>query len=358
MKPTRHRASWRGAALPRLGAPMIAAGAALALVATACGGSSGGSTGAAATTGPNAGQSVAIVGYSVPKPAYDALEAGFAKTDPGKGVKFSETFGASGTQSKAVAAGQKADYVNFSTGPDMTKLVPKFVAADWNAGSTKGVIADSVVVIAVRKGNPLHITGWDDLIKPGIKIVTPDPASSGSAKWNILAAYEHVIAEGGSDADATTYLTSFFKNVVSKPSSGALAATTFSQGTGDVLISYESEAILARQKGTALDYIVPKESVLIETPAAVTVGASAAAKSFLTYAQSDEGQKIFASKGFRPVSSSTDVGSVQGATDPSKPFPTVEKLTTVTSLGGWTKVNKQFFDTTDGIITKIENATG
>ena len=340
-------------------APLVAAGAALTLGVAACG-SSGGSAGSSAsgTAGPNAGQSVAIVGYSVPKPAYDALEAAFLKTDAGNGVKFSETFGASGTESKAVAAGQKADYVAFSLDPDVTRLVPKFVDAGWNAGSTKGEISDSVVVITVRKGNPKHITGWDDLIKPGIKIVTPDPASSGSAKWNILAAYEHVIAEGGTDAQAQAYLTSFFKNVVSKPASGADATTTFSQGTGDVLISYENEAITAKQKGLAVDYIVPKESVLIENPVAVTLSASPAAKAFLQFAQSDAGQAIFASKGFRPVSTTATVGTVTGANDPSTPFPTVRKLTTVESLGGWTKVNKEFFDTKTGIVTKIENATG
>jgi sulfate/thiosulfate transport system substrate-binding protein len=236
--------------------------------------------------------------------------------------------------------------------------VPKFVDAGWNADATKGEISNSVVVIAVRKGNPLHITGWADLIKPGVKIVTPDPASSGSAKWNILAAYEHVIADGGTDADAQAYLTSFFKNVVSKPASGADATTTFTQGTGDVLISYENEAIGARQKGVSLDYVVPKESMLIENPAAVTISSSAAAKAFLDFARSDDGQKIFASKGFRPVDKNITVTSVTGANDPSKPFPTVEKLITISSLGGWTKVNKEFFDADNGIVTKIENATG
>ncbi|ADP79165.1 extracellular solute-binding protein [Pseudofrankia inefficax] len=359
MKPTRLGSTGRGARVLRRGVPLIAAGAAVALAVAACGGSSGGGSAAASgTPGPNAGQTVAIVGYSVPKPAYDALEAAFLKTDAGKGVKFSETFGASGTESKAVAAGQKADFVAFSLDPDMTRLVPKFVASGWNSDPNKGQISDSVVVIAVRKGNPLHITGWDDLIKPGVKIVTPDPASSGSAKWNILAAYEHIIAEGGTDADAQAYLTSFFKNVVSKPSSGADATTTFTQGTGDVLISYENEAIGARQKGTSLDYVVPKESFLIENPVAVTLTANSAAKAFLDFARSDAGQAIFASKGFRPVDTNATIGTVAGANDPSKPFPTVAKLTTIADLGGWSKVNKEFFDADNGIVTKIENATG
>ena len=303
-------------------------------------------------------KTVNLVAFSTPKPAYDALQAAFAQTSQGKGVQFSASYDASGSQSKAVAAGHPADYVNFSTGPDMSRLVPQFVDSNWNQGSTKGIVADSVVVIVVRKGNPKHITGWDDLIKPGIQIVTPDPASSGSAKWNLLAAYEHVIAEGGTDAQAKDYLAKFFKNVVSKPSSGSDAAQTFESGTGDALISYESEAITARQKGEDLEYIVPKQTVLIETPAAVTKSAPQAAKDFLSYAESSAGQKVFASKGWRPAAQGVQPGTVQGAMDPSNPFPTPEKLITVDSLGGWDKVNNEFFGDTDGIVTKIEGSSG
>src|SRR6185437_10468354 len=132
-----------------------------------------GVAGCSSSGGGSSSKKVALIAYSVPKPAYDALEKAFNKTPAGKGVKFSASYGPSGTQSKAVSSGQPADYVGFSLEPDMTKLVPKFVAADWNSGPTKGIVSDSVVVIAVRKGNPKHITGWDDLIKPGVKIVTP-----------------------------------------------------------------------------------------------------------------------------------------------------------------------------------------
>ena len=159
------------------------------------------------------GKSLSLVAYSVPKPAYSALQDAFAKTPQGNGVKWGSSYGPSGTQSKAVSNGQKADYVAFSLEPDLTKLVPSFVSSDWQSGPTKGLVSDSVVVIAVRKGNPKHITGWDDLAKPGIKIVTPDPGSSGSAKWNILAAYTHVLENGGTDAQAQDYLKKFFANV-------------------------------------------------------------------------------------------------------------------------------------------------
>lgn len=308
-----------------------------------------------ACSSSSSGKKIALVAYSVPKPAYDALGAAFEKTSAGKGVKITPSYGASGDQSRAVLNGQKADYVAFSLEPDMTKLVPKYVDASWNSGPTKGLVSKSVVVLVVRKGNPKHITGWDDLIKPGIGIVTPDPASSGSAKWNILAAYTHVLEEGGTDAQAAAYLKQFFANVKAKPESGSKATQTFLNGTGDVLVSYENEAIGARQKGSAVDYIVPKESILIENPAAVTTKASKAAKAFLSFAESDAGQKIFISKGFRPALDGVAVGSVTGANNPGSPFPAVQKLETIENLGGWKVANVKYFDPKVGIVTKIEN---
>jgi sulfate transport system substrate-binding protein len=320
-------------------AALLAAGVAI----SGCSGSSSGS------------KSIRLVAYSVPKPAYDALATAFNKTSAGKGVKFYPSYGPSGTQSKNVLAGQKADYVGFSVTPDLTKLVPSKVASDWDSGATKGIVSRSVVVIVVRKGNPLHITGWDDLVKPGVKIVTPSPSSSGSAKWNILAAYTHVLAQGGTPAQAQDYLKQFYAHVVSRAQSGAVATQQFVGGTGNVLISYEDEAITARAKGSAVDYIVPQQSVLIENPAAVTKKASSAAKDFLKYAESDAGQRIFASKGFRPVVDGLKIGPVPGANDPNNPFPTVQHLVTVASLGGWSKVNDEFFGD-NGIDTKIENS--
>ena len=310
-----------------------------------------------ACSSSTSGKKLSLVAYSVPKPAYDALTAAFEKTAAGKGVTFAASYGASGDQSRAVIAGQKASYVAFSLAPDMTKLVPKFVSPSWDAGPTQGLVSRSVVVLVVRKGNPKHITGWDDLIKPGIKIVTPDPASSGSAKWNILAAYTHILEEGGTDAAAQTYLKAFFKNVAAKPESGSKATQTFINGTGDVLVSYENEAIAAKQKNEPVDYIVPKESILIENPAAVTLKAPKSAAAFLTFAESEAGQKIFASKGYRSVLPNFDPGTVTGANNPSAPFPTVQKLETIENLGGWKVANVKYFDPKTGIVTKIENGS-
>jgi len=334
-----------------MAATVLAVAAVAALGLTSC------SSGSGSASGSTDSKKVSIVAYSVPKPAYDALEAGFQGTSQGKGVTFEASYGASGDQSRAVINGQHADYVAFSIEPDLTRLTPDLVDSDWNSGPTKGLVSDSVVVIAVRKGNPKHITGWDDLIKPGIKIVTPDPGSSGSAKWNLLAAYAHGLIDGGNDEGAQAYLKKLAANIISKPESGNKATQTFVNGAGDVLLSYENEAIAARQQGQALDYVVPADSVLIQNPAAVTKSAPPAAKDFLDFVESEQGQRIFASKGYRPVLPGLDPGTVAGANDPEQPYPTVKTLTTIAQLGGWPAVDKKYFDKSSGIITKILNGS-
>jgi sulfate transport system substrate-binding protein len=324
-----------------------------AAVLTACGGgssSSGDST------------QLSLVAYSVPKAADGALQKAFEKTADGKGVTFKESYGASGDQSRAVVGGLKADVTHFSLTPDTTRLVDEgLVAKDWDQTATKGILSTSVVAIVVRKGNPKNIKTFADLAKPGVGIVTPNPGSSGSARWNILAAYQEQIANGASEAEAEAYLTKLFANVKALPGSGRDATTAFQGGTGDVLLSYENEAIFARQKGEDVDYVIPPKNLLIQNPGAVTTKAPAAAKKFLAFGESAAGQKIFAQFGFRPVEgvSGVDVGEVKGANDPSDPFPAIEDLATIDkTFGGWDATNKKFFDENDGIITKIIAASG
>jgi sulfate transport system substrate-binding protein len=227
------------------------------------------------------------------------------------------------------------------------------VSADWNKTASKGILTQSVVVIAVRPGNPKGIKGWDDLIKPGVKIVTPNPASSGSAKWNILAAWAHVTGNGGSDAQAKAFVTKLLHNAVALPGSGSDALSSFVAGNGDVLLAYENDSIEARAAGDDVDYIVPNDTLLIQNPAALTTKAKPAAKDFLAFQLSKQGQTDYAKAGFRPVVSgiSTDV---PGANDPSNPFPAVPKQFTIDkNFGGWDKANPEFFDDKNGIITKI-----
>jgi sulfate/thiosulfate transport system substrate-binding protein len=300
-----------------------------------------------------------LVGFAVPKEANNAIQKKFAETPEGKGVVWEESYGASGDQSRAVVNGLKADYVNFSLEGDVTRLVKAgLVADDWNAGATKGIVSDSVVVIVVPKGNPQGIKGWDDLTKDGVKIITPNPASSGSARWNILAAYQQVIANGGTEADAKAYLTKFFGNVAALPGSGRDATNAFLEGAGNVLISYENEAILARQSGEDFDYIVPDATLKIENPGAVLKDANPKAKTYLDFVLSTAGQEEFVKKGFRSVNAETPVGTVEGANDPANPFPVPSKLFTIADLGGWEAVNAKFFEEKTGIVPEVQKATG
>ena len=303
---------------------------------------------------------LSLVGFSILEQANKQVIADFNKTADGTGVEFQQSYGASGDQARAVIGGQKADIVHLSLEPDVQKLVDeKLVADDWKSTPSKGILTQSVVVIVVRKGNPKNIQGWDDLTKPGVKIITPNPASSGSAKWNILAAYGHVLADGGSEADASAYLTKFFNNVEALPGSGRDATTAFQSGQGDVLLSYENEAILARQSGADFDYVVPAETLLIQNPGAVTTDASPKAKKFLEYLTGKEAQTDYAEEGFRPLDDSIKV-EVQGANDPADPFPApAKKLLTIDGdFGGWSEANTKFFDENDGLVTKIQKETG
>jgi len=314
------------------------------------------SSGAAESGGT---QSVSIVGFSVLEQANDTVIDDFGQTADGQNVEFETSYGSSGDQSRAVEGGLKADIVHFSLEPDMQRLVDSGqVSADWDQTPTNGILSQSVVVIATRPGNPLNIQGWDDLAKPGVDIVTPNPASSGSAKWNILAAYGHVLATGGSDAQAKDYLTSFFGNVAALPSSARDATTAFTSGTGDVLLSYENEAVLARQSGEDLDYIVPDETILIENPGTVTKSASPAAEKFLDYLTTKEAQSVYQQNGFRPlVDGITE--PVDGANDPANPFPEPSTLMTINDdFGGWEQADTKFFDEENGLVTQIQQETG
>jgi sulfate transport system substrate-binding protein len=334
------------------------AAAALALSATllaACGG--GGSSDVAGDTGgAKAETTLTLVAYAVPEPGWSKIIPAFAATPEGKGVAVTTSYGASGDQSRGVVDGKPADIVNFSVEPDVTRLVKADkVAKDWNADATKGIPFGSVVSLVVRKGNPKGIKDWDDLLKPGIEVVTPSPLSSGSAKWNLLAPYA-AKSNGGKDSAAGLDFVNKLvtEHVKTRPGSGREATDVFLQGTGDVLISYENEAINVERQGKEVEHINPPQTFKIENPVAV-VSTSAhlqqatALKNFLYTAQ---GQKLWAEAGFRPVDPAV-------AADFAKDFPTPEKLWTIADLGGWKDVDPALFDKDNGSITKIyKQATG
>lgn len=335
------------------GAAVLSASLLLATAACSDPASSGGGGGS------SDGGTVNIVGFSVMKTANKQVIADFQKTDAGKGVTFTQSYGASGDQARAVIAGLKADEAHLSLEPDVTKLTDEnLVDSTWKDGDNKGILTQSVVAMVVRKGNPKGIKTWEDLVKPGVKIVTPNPGSSGSAKWNILAAYGHVLAQGGSDAEAQAYLKKFLANVAAFPGSGKDATTAFEGGTGDVLLSYENEAIEARQAGADFDYLIPPQTLLIQNPAVLTKDASKAAKAFLDYQLGTDGQTDYAKQGFRPLDTSIKV-DVKGANDPSDPFPAPETLLTIDKdFAGWSEANTKYFDEKTGIVTKLIAASG
>jgi len=301
-----------------------------------------------------------IVGFAVPEAANRAIAEEWARTEAGRNVRFQTSYGASGDQSRAVVAGLEADYVHFSVTSDVTRLVEAgLVDESWDDGPTRGIVSSSIVVLAVREGNPLNIQGWDDLIRPGVEIVTPNPASSGSARWNALAAWGHISGNGGTDQEAEEFVRRLFANVVAMPGSGRDATTTFLGGTGDVLLAYENEAILARQNGEQLDWIVPHTTILIENPGAVLIDAHPKAHEWLEFVLSPTGQRQFALSGFRPVIDGVDTSGVEGVLDPNNPFPEVENLLTVDEdFESWEALTEKFFDEENGIITRVIAESG
>jgi sulfate transport system substrate-binding protein len=249
-----------------------------ALGLAACGSSSSGSGGGATH--------LTLVAYSTPRSAFEQLIPTFQATPAGKGSSFSQSYGPSGEQSRAVSNGLHADVVNFSLEPDVERLVKAgMVSADWNKNATHGFVTNSVAVFIVRKGNPKHITTWTDLTKPGVQVLTPNPFTSGSARWNVLAAYGAALKEGKTPPQAEAFLTSLFHHVASQDSSARNALQTFLAGRGDVLIDYESEAIADEKKSGQIEHVIPPATILIQNPAAVVgSGESAAeAKKFIEF---------------------------------------------------------------------------
>src|SRR3954470_17125335 len=303
---------------------------------------------AAAAPVARAGGSLSVVGYSIPTTVFPKLEAAY-----GNGVSFSNSFAASEVQSKAVAAGLPADVVNFSITTDMDRLVSsKLVDKTWASNKYHGVVSKSCVVFVLRNGNPKHIKTWDDLVKPGVDVVFPNPFSSGGARWDVMAAYGALLREHKTPKQAVAYLGQLFKHNVSQDTSGRNALNTFLSGRGDVLLDYESDAKLAQAQGKPVFYLIPKATLQIETPLAAVNGSNkAAAQRFVKWLYTPAAQKIWADNGFRPV-----VPSVQRHY--AKQFPPRPQLFKVGYVGGWPRINTRFFDPTNGIVAKIEQSLG
>src|SRR6478609_2523207 len=299
--------------------------------------------------------SLSVVAYSTPKTVYGKIIQAWQQTTEGKGVSFTQSYAASTDQARAVAAGLKADLVFLSTGDDVNILVDAgLIDKSWDKQAYKGIEADTVVVFAVRNGNPKHIRGWADLVKPGVQVVTPNPFSSGSAKWNILAAYGAQRRLGKSDAQAQAYVKKLFQHVVSQDTSGRNATNTFLSGKGDALLTYESEALTSRAAGTDIQYVIPRQTMLIELPIAVLKSSANKdlANRFIRFTKGPVAQDLFGQYGWRPVNPT--VAKKYAEKYPSRPgiFKIDDRI-----FGGWRTVDKKWFSQ-NGIMVKIERGVG
>jgi sulfate/thiosulfate transport system substrate-binding protein len=324
-----------------LAALLVVAGIAVA----GCGGSDD------SATGSSGGGKVDIVAYSTPETVYtDSLEPGFEATPEGEGVSFSGSFGASGDQRRAVEAGQPASLVHFAQGGDMIALEEAGqVAPNWDQNEFKGIGQESVVVLAVRKGNPEGIMSFDDLLTKDVEIITPNPLSSGGARWNIMALYGSQLHQGKSEQQALDAIRTVLEKTIVQPGSARDALAAFTQGEGDVLLAYENEAIKAEEEGEDVEYVVPPSTIRIETPIAVTKDAPESAQAFLDFIWSEEGQQIWSDNGYRPVD--------QALLDEQK-FPVPQDLFDIDEFGGWEKVTDEFFDEESGKVAAINEDLG
>ncbi len=297
-----------------------------------------------------------LVAYSTPREAYAKLIPAFQKTAEGKDVDFTQSYGASGEQTRAIKAGLKADIAALSLAPDMDELVASgHVDAKWKKQSYSGMVTDSLVVFVVRDGNPKKIKGWNDLLRSDVEVVTPNPFTSGGARWNVMAAYGAWRKAGKTDKQAQANLLRLFRNVVVQDTSARASLNTFNSGKGDVLLAYENEALFARTQGLNLPFVIPKATILIENPIAVLKNSPDREKAnqFLRFLKTPTAQQVFADYGYRPILK--NVLEKNRKTFPVRPGQfTIDQL----GLGGWEKVQKRFFDPNSSIMARIERQVG
>ena len=317
---------------------------ALALTVAACGGTDDDSG------GDGSGGKLTLVAYSTPQEAYEEIIPAFNKTPEGEGVSFEQSYGASGDQRNAIISGLDADIAALSLEPDVTGLVDEgIVAADWNQDEYDGFVTNSVVAFGVRPGNPKNIDSWDDLVTGDVEIITPNPFTSGGAQWNLMAAYGAQLEQGKSEEEALEFVGQILENTPVQDASARDSLQTFVGGKGDVLLTYENEAIAAQQAGEDIEYVIPDETILIENPVAVTEDADPKAQAFRDFLFTEEAQRIYQSKGYRPI--------LKKLHDEEN-FPTPPGLFEIDRFGGWDKVRAEFFDPVDGSVAQIEEELG
>lgn len=293
-----------------------------------------------------------IGAYSVAKDALGELLPLFQAKwlqETGQKVNFQESYEASGTQARAIAGGFEADVAILAMEGDLNKIADAgFITHDWKAVDHGGLVTQSVVVLGTRAGNPLDIKDWEDLTKKGVKVLYPNPKTSGGAQWDINAIYGAGLKKSERDtgtkdpAYAKSFLKSVHANVESLDKSGRASMAAFEYGVGDVIVTYENELLSRIKQGVDYGIVIPKDTILIENPAAVVDrnadkhGTRKVAEAFLSYLQSEEAQRIFAEYGFRPVNEKI-------AEETQDQFTIPEGLFDISYLGGWTEVRQSLY---------------
>lgn len=299
--------------------------------------------------------------YTTPREAYGELIPLFAaqwKEQHNQEVTFEESYLGSGAQSRAVVEGFEADIVALSLDNDVKRIADAgLISHDWHTPPYNGMASTSIVTFAVRKGNPNNIHDWSDLAQPGLEVLTPDPATSGGAQWNILALYGAALrghVEGvpaNDEVAATEFLKSILANVLVFDKSARDSITNFETGVGDVAITYENEVLVGQQAGQDYELVIPSSTILIENPVAVVDthvdkhATREAAEAFVQFLSTKEAQEIFAKHGLRSLD--PDVIEATIALYP----PVTDLFTIGEQFGGWGEAGLKYFGDT-GIYTQ------
>jgi len=322
-----------------------------AVVAAGCGSDDGAST----ASGGGGDGKINLVAYSTPQEVYgEELIPAFQKTPAGEGVEVTTSFAGSGDSRRAVEAGQPTDFVHLPIEPDMAILAEQdLIPADYRDEEYDGSPQSSVVVFITRPGNPENVQTWDDLVSGDLEVINANPFTSGGARWNVMAAYGQAAEGGASEEEALDYVRQLFENIPVQDASARDALNTFLSGKGDVLLSYENEAIQAQNAGQDVEYVVPTSTIKIETLDAVATEAAnpEGAQAFRDFLRTDEAQRIWAENGYRPVNEEI-------LAEYQEEFPAPETLFTIEDLGGWETVMSEFFDLDNGKITAIQRDLG
>jgi sulfate/thiosulfate transport system substrate-binding protein len=303
-----------------------------------------------------------LVSFAVTKAAHEAIIPKFVaqwQKEKGQTVTFNQSYGGSGSQTRAVIDGLEADIVHLALALDTQKIEKAgLIDTGWEKEFPNGgIVSKSVAAIVTREGNPKGIKTWEDLAKDGVKVITADPKTSGVARWNFLALWGSVLKTGGDDAKALDFTSKVYKNVPILTRDAREASDVFfKQGQGDALINYENEVILAGDKGEKLPYTIPEVNVSIDNPIAIIDknvtkhGTKEVAEAFVKFLYTPEAQREFAKAGFRPVDA-----TVAAEPEFAKKYPSVKTLFTAQDLGGWGDIQKKFFD--DGaVFDKIQGS--